>query len=166
MLTVTNLRTYLEKCPYPDGVTADSSGTTQEAGYLNLYTMPQNVEKEVIPNADPNYRGWYQARLLRCSDPNSRLQRGLGAVALVFNNRAVKILLSHQHMVDRVPTADGQWKVDGAVVSTMNKAGWREYVHNPSLVKHIGNPSTVGHARFPDGVGFPGENFNAMSLLT
>lgn len=138
-VTYHNLRQYLEQTPYPD------------KGYLNLYTFPKNQELAPL-----GYRGFYIAN-----------QRGLGAVALVFSRDAVQILLKHQHMIDRPTTLDERSfkAVDGAIVSSMNKAGWKEYVHTPSLVQHTGMRSTAGNAKHPIAKTFLGEEFDALDLL-
>ncbi len=127
-----------------------------ERGYLNLYTFPSNERKQ---------GGWYESALLN-SDP--KWQTGRGAVALVFNRKAVQILLTHQHMVDKpddVKVTRGGWlvawrKIDGAVVTAMNKAGWREYVHMPSLTQHVGARSTVANLPHKSATSFPGEEYS------
>lgn len=78
-------------------------------------------------------------------------------------------LLSSRHLVDRVITADiskSRRNIDGAVVTAMNYAGWREYIHNPSLISHIGYDSvtTLGKV-YPPTATFPGEEFDLCSLV-
>ena len=47
----------------------------------------------------------------------------------------------------------------------MNKAGWTEYVHIPSLVQHAGNDSsTLGNIN-KMATDFPGEDYDAQSFL-
>lgn len=147
-VTYRNLRQYLESCPFP------------EQGYLNLYLFPQNapvtMRKMGVAWAPPdNTKGWYASN-----------QRGRGAVALVFNREGVLALLTHQHMVERPFSAHrGHKSVDGGVVTAMVKMGWKEYVHNPTLVEHTGKRSSMGNPEYPVGVGFLGEVYNAMDLL-
>lgn len=115
-------------------------------GYWNLYTFPQN-EKQ--------YRGWYLSN-----------QLGKGAVGLVFNNEAARLLLKHDHMVDRPLDANRGWrKVDGGIVSAFRKMGWQEWVHNPSLVQHTGAKSTIGNDGQEQASTFAGEGFDALTLL-
>ena len=139
-VTYKNLRGYLERCRYP------------AKGYCNLYTFPSNY---ALAN---NHKGWYP------SD-----QRGKGAVALVFSREALRELLIHQHMVDHVHDPDrGTRAVDGAIVESMRKAGWKEYVHAPSLVQHTGTVSSIKRPvpiAHPRANSFLGENFDAMDLL-
>lgn len=140
---VRNLRGYLEAVPYP------------ENGYLNLYTFPRNQR---LAPADTDGRqkvGWYAGS-----------QRGWGAVALVFSREAVQLLLTARHMVERPVDRKRGWKaVDGGIVTAFVKAGWREYVHNPSLVQHTGHHSSMANRPQPQALSFPGEDFDALTLL-
>lgn len=137
-VTYRNLRGYLERCKYP------------ERGYWNLYTFPVNQKQ--IPQ---NRMGWHLSN-----------QRGKGAVALVFSLEAVIALLSQPHIVGRPRNLVRGWRaVDGGVVTALRKAGWREYVHNPSLVQHTGAVSSVQNKSHPLAPSFRGEGFDAMKLL-
>jgi hypothetical protein len=56
------------------------------------------------------------------------------------------------------------------IVTAMKRAGWKEYVHNPSLLQHTGDGQTtlgnhIGNDRWPGADSFPGEEFDALSLL-
>lgn len=136
-VTYKNLKTYLEISPYP------------EKGYCNLYTFPKN--QRLIGDK----LGWCK------SD-----QLGKGAVALVFNNEAVRLLLANQHTVDRLQNPKRGWRaIDGGVVTSLKNVGWREYVHNPSLVQHTGVHSSMGNRKHPLSESFLGEEFDAMELL-
>ena len=137
-VTYKNLRKYLEGCRYP------------KKGYLNLYTFPQNQK---------NTEGWYLSN-----------QLGKGAVALVFNNEAVQALLNSNYWIGRPASNPGNkdrlWKfIDGGIVEALKKAGFKEYVHNPSLVQHTGDRSSVGNARQEKAPSFRGEEFDALKLL-
>lgn len=163
LLAVKNLRDYLDRSPYPDGKDGRSPG------YLNLFTWRSNLLAIPKSPSGTGYQiGWFEG--LEFS--NGRIyhgkqqQRGRGAVGLVFNNEAVRVLLTAQHMVDRARDPD-HWhhKLDGGVVESTNKAGWREYVHNPSLLQHTGNLTTMGNNPHPPSPVFPGEDFDALDLL-
>ena len=139
-VTYQNLRLYLEKSPYPKN------------SYLNLYVYPSkhnDKERDI---------GWFEAE-----------QKGLGAVALVFDNRSMRQLLQAMHLVDRPFNAYGTKKeyksVDGAIVTALNKANIKEYCHNPSLVQHIGMQSSMGNGVHPQAKTFRGETYNALSLV-
>lgn len=133
-----NLRQYLEAVPYPD------------KGYWNLYTFPQNHIRIQHRIGFSPATGW----------------RGAGAVALVFDKRSVLIPLAHDHMVKRVrDPIRGHKYVDGGVVETMNLMGYTEYVHNPSLVQHVGLRSSSGNPRHPQSPSFRGEEFDLLTLL-
>lgn len=147
LVCVRNLRAYLEKSPYP------------EKGYLNCYSFRAN--ETVIAGKPP---GWYPGYYLGSGPPG--FQKGLGAVALVFTREAVMTLLKAEHMVERPQNAHRGWKaVDGGIVTSMNKAGWLEYVHAPSLVQHTGKVSSMQNREHPLAESFPGETFDALELL-
>jgi hypothetical protein len=155
-VTYRNLRGYLEKCPYP------------EKGYWNLYTMPSN--QIVCPKTAGGQEqkvGWYPSN-----------QNGRGAVALIFSLEAVLTLLTNQtpvanlpgsavkHMVDRPMDCHRGWRsVDGGVSEAMTKAGWKEHVHNPSLVQHTGMVSAMRNKPHKLATSFRGEEFDAATLV-
>lgn len=114
-------------------------------GYWNLYTFPENQKP---------YRGWYLAN-----------QLGFGAVGLVLNNEATRTLLGSQYMVDRpLCPKRGHCAIDGGIVSAFAKAGWQEWVHNPSLLQHTGDTSSMGNGYQPKAENFMGEQFDALEL--
>lgn len=136
-VTYSNLKPYLERCEYP------------EKGYWNLYTFPQNQELA------KGRKGWY---------PSNQL--GKGAVALVFDKKAVMNLLSTKHLVDRVQNPlRGHKAVDGAISTAMKQIGYKEYVHNPSLVQHTGIQSSMGNTKLQLALSFISEEFDALDLL-
>jgi hypothetical protein len=168
-----SLRAYLSTIDYPS-----------PTAYLNLYTFPRNQalcprrDTTRGPNTGDQLRGWYP------SD-----QRGLGAVALIFCREAVLQMLTSQPpygpllpeqpcspyppapVVPRTlllrPSDDperGLAAIDGGIAWALRLAGWTEYVHNPSLVQHVGHRSTLGNAPHPQALSFPGEDFDAMTL--
>jgi len=133
-----NIRSYLESLKYPLN------------GYWNLLTFPQNQNK-----APKDSTGFFLSN-----------QRGLGAVALVFNKKAVIELLASEHMVGRPQnTKRGVKAIDGAVVTAMTKVGYKEYVHNPSLIQHTGDKSVLGNKAHPKAPSFRGESFDARDLI-
>lgn len=137
-ITYKNLREYLERATYP------------YQGYCNLYTFPsnQNLVKD-------NAIGWYKSN-----------QLGKGAVALVISNEAVRILLSSRHLTERPTDPHRGWRsIDGGIVDSFKKAGWYEYVHNPSLVQHTGQVSSMGNKLQPAAISWRGITFDALDLL-
>ena len=151
-VTYPNLRTYLDSCHFP------------EAGYWNLYTFRDN---ETIINGKPV--GWIEAALLNSGHTYSgkMQQAGRGAVALVFSRAGVLNLLTHQHMVERpMDAGSGHKRVDGGIVNSMNKAGWREWVHNPSLTQHTGEVSSMGNRPHRQALSFRGESWDALKFLS
>lgn len=134
-VTYRNLRSYLEKCKYP------------EKGYWNLYTFPSN---QSLAKSE----GWYLSN-----------QFGRGAVALVFDVVTVNTVLTHPHMVARPMDAHRGWKaVDGGIVTALAKEGIKEYVHNPSLVQHTGDVSSMRNKPHLKAVSFRGEEYDAAHL--
>ena len=116
-------------------------------GYFNLYTFPENVTKTP---------GWQVA-------PH---QKGLGAVALVFDRAALEVLLTSQHMFNRPTNRRRGWRaVDGGIVESFRKADRKEYIHIPSLVQHIGDDSSMGNDPQPRSPVFNGTDFDAMDLV-
>ena len=136
-VTLRNLRGYLDTHEFPVN------------GYWNLYTFPQNAALA------GEKKGWYESN-----------QKGLGAVALVFDRINLLRVLQHDHMVGRpVDPSRGHKAVDGGIVTAFRKGGGKEYVHSPTLVQHIGHASSMGNRRHPDAPGFLGEGYDAMGLL-
>jgi hypothetical protein len=147
-VTYRNLRGYLERCTYPP------------KGYFNLYTFPSN---QGVCGAAP---GWYESRCLSSSNKGLRMQSGRGAVALLFPNDAVVALFTSLHFVERPKDAHrGHRSIDGGIVASLNKAGFREYVSFPSLCQHIGDVSSMGNKQHKKSECFWGESFDAMRLL-
>lgn len=145
LVTYPNLRRYLERNRCPD------------KGYMNLYTFPSNQE------LSEGKVGWFKSREI--SSPPG-FQTGRGAVGLVFPKDAVIILLSQRGLVDRVQDPHrGHKKIDGGVVDAMNRAGWTEYVHNPSLLQHTGHHTTCGNLPHLQATSFRGESFDALQLI-
>lgn len=146
-VTYKNLREYLEKLTWPS------------KSYLNLYTFAENTPTELrkhgLPAPQDGHIGLYEAN-----------QRGKGAVALIFRRDAILMLLTHQHMVERpIDPHRGHRSIDGGVVTAMTKSSWKEMVHYPTLTHHIGNISAIGNRTHSAGVGFLGEEYNALDFL-
>ena len=138
VLTCRNLRRYLERCQLP------------ERAYFNLYTMGGKWQER------SEKRGWYPSN-----------QKGRGALAVLLTRAGVMELLSARHMVDRFQNAQrGDVNVDGGISDSFRKAGWTEYVHNPSLVQHIGDESAIGHKKHPLAEDWMGEEWDVTCLLS
>jgi hypothetical protein len=156
-VTVKNLRGYLEECRYPGKV------------YLNLYTFQGN--ERVVHGKDV---GWYEA-FTQNGKPGG-LQCGRGAVGLVFDRAAMIALLDSGYLARRMKqheeTGSGKnglprayTHADGGIVTAMNLMGYREYVHSPSLIQHLGVQSTTGTTGLMQAKTFPGEDFDALDWL-
>ena len=152
-VTYKNLRQYLERVPYP------------EKGYQNLYTFPSNQEL-----APKDRTGWYESReMTDCSpyEDGRRSQTHRGAVALVFSKEAVITLFTSRHFVMKPLDVANPWKkIDGCIGTALNKEGWREFVHSPSLVQHTGEVSTMDNNPHLQATSFRGEDFDALELLS
>jgi len=152
-VTVKGLRTYIESSPWPG------------KGYLNLYTFPSNQAVAPLDSGGRVGR-WYEARLLNSGSGEHRLQTGRGAVALVFNQESALAILGSTEFLSRpLDPNRGHRAVDGGVVTALNKLGFREYVHDISLVQHTGDVSSMGSKPHPKAKSFPGETWDAMELL-
>jgi len=115
--------------------------------YWNLYTFPHNVRPT---------NGWHR------SD-----QMGKGAVGLVFSNRSLRMMLAAEHMTNRPRgRKNDDRSIDGAVVTSMRKANGVELVHTPSLLQHTGEVSAIGNSVQQKANTFPGEDFDAMTLVS
>lgn len=140
LLSVVNLREYLEKTEYP------------EKTYFNLLTHNQNL---ILTGCK---EGWCQSN-----------QLGRGAVGLMFSRRAVQDLMASRAFVDR-PTRwnpkvnQKRGGADGMVLDSLKQQGYLEYVHYPSLLQHVHSQSTLGHAYGPV-KGFKGEEYDPLKIL-
>jgi hypothetical protein len=134
-----NLRQYLDQYDYP------------LKAYWNLYTCPRNYRYCYVDQL-----GWYK------SD-----QRGMGALALVFDRDTLTTLVRQPLLVNKVQDKHrGHRSIDGVVIDSLKAIGYVELVHNPSLVQHLDTESTLaGNPRGRQADTFPGEGFDALSLL-
>lgn len=159
VLAVHGLREYL-----------DRTTRRPEKAYWNLYTFLNNE-----PHMAGSRMGtWKEAAILTGRDPANpipdpeRRQCGAGALGLVFTREGVQTLLASKQMAVHPSTTDYPRKnVDGQVVGAMNAAGWREWVHYPSLLYHAGVLSTVepGKQWATLARSWPGEDWDARTLL-
>lgn len=129
--------------------------------YWNLFTFTEGNER-VVKDKPP---GFYEAGLLNSDPPTELWQTGRGAVGLVFSRKGIIDLLTCAHMVERPSHVDGWKKIDGGIVTAMNKIGYREMIHNPSLLQHVGDMSTMGNHRHRPAHTYPGHDFDARTLL-
>ena len=130
-----NLRLYLESVELP------------KCGYLNCYTYPENESS--IPGV------W-------APSPH---QSGRGALCLVFSREVLQQIVTHERLLHRLFDDEGWKNLDGAIVSTANLIGVKEYVHTPSLVDHTGHDcSTMGHKIKARASTFRGEDFDCLTI--
>lgn len=152
VLAVRGLRAYLDR----------TAG--HRRAYWNLYTF---LDNERVVRGQP-VGTWHEGAVRQGRDPaNPRpdplgRQCGAGALGLVFPRDAVPVLLGAGEVTGK-PAADRNAKknIDGAVATALNAAGFREWVHCPSLLFHAGRHSTVepgkewvSHAKSWAGEGF------------
>ena len=124
-----------------------------EKSYLNLFTFATN---EVVISNKP--LGWCK------SD-----QLGRGALALIFNQDAIISLFSQvDYLTKQHLEPKGYRNVDGTIQTALTRlAGYKEYVHNPSLVQHVGQQTTLPRSiKQPEAKTFPGEDFDILKDLT
>lgn len=95
--------------------------------YWNLITLDENrLHTKDVP-------GWHESN-----------QLGRSACGLVFDRAAVDCLLRMERFV-RGP-ASGETMSDAVVIATLKSLGFKELVHYPSLLQHIGLESTLGNS--------------------
>ena len=161
-VTYKNLRSYLNRW-FP------------EKGYLNLYLF--DSYQLIARDQGLLKEGWFEAPVgppdWGMFENGSRPQFGKSAIGLVFDRQGVVELLKSDHIVTRPQTVEtksssGKTKIDGGIVAAMNKAGYREYAHWPSLTQHTGDVSSIRSAHaapFPHASSFRGEDYDALELL-
>jgi hypothetical protein len=148
--------------------------TTQCRQWLNLYTQNQN--EQVIAGKPI---GWMESAELVGGGRGIQVHQG--ALALVFSNQAVEALLGHPIVIRKCVGSKATVNIDGSVGQAMNAMGWREMIHNPSLVDHIGADCSIidrqideevkhhlrAHVRapLPKCLSFRGEEFDCLNLL-
>lgn len=134
-----------------------------EKAYFNLFAFSSNEGKV------KGQRGFVEAADLgpKCRHIDGKpMQTGRGALALVLPRAAVVELLMSRHMTMRPMDPNRGWKVvDGGIVESLNEAGWREYVHAPSLIQHRQGVSSIGNPPHPKALTYPGPDFDCLRLL-
>jgi hypothetical protein len=136
LICCSNLKDYLDCCEFP------------KKGYLNLLTHDENVKHT------RERPGWHKSN-----------QLGKGAVGLVFNREAVKILLTSPDFIER-PATSLRKAADGLVCDVLVKLGWVEYIHYPSLLQHEGIVSAIGPGhRYGRVSSFFGTEYNPLELF-
>ena len=171
VLAVKNLREYID-ARFPrteDHNHVFHDELTDKKAYLNLYTFLNN--EQVIAQAAPV--GWHEGSQLSNSNPLKQ-QRGRSALGLVFSPEGLRTLLGAPTFVNK-PAASERATVnlDGAVATAMNAHGWREWIHNPTLLHHTGLVSSLRtrlHGEttmcpFPPAESWRGEDCDAMEFL-
>ncbi|MEM2989752.1 MAG: hypothetical protein QXQ02_01050 [Halobacteria archaeon] len=121
---------------------------THELVYWNLYTWPENMRSET---------GWVLSN-----------QKGRGALGLVFSREALLCLLgSKMFWEHRMDAHSGSKCDDRAVITTMNANGYKEMVHNPSLLQHTGVELSVARNQLEvlTTPAFPGEDYDVCEQL-
>lgn len=150
IILCSDLREYLELSQYPD------------KGYMNLMTFPQNEAEKFnyFPKETPEEKmiGWYPSN-----------QKGKSATGYVFDRNTVLEILRSEHMQRRMQDEKkGHQNIDGALSDTLRMRGYTEYVHSPSLIRHIGTETTMGRnhpQKQPLDLSFRGENWSALDVL-
>lgn len=151
IVAYSNLRTYLEARPIP------------AKGYGNLLTLPKNTEKVLRDHSTIPRTITIDNTLFRWHESN---QMGLGAAGLIFPTHIALALLSSREIIDKPLLSNHKaWKnVDGTIVTAMNRLGYKEYVHYPSLINHVAECSSIGNDPIHTDC-FWGEDYDATTLL-
>ena len=122
--------------------------------YWNLFTYPHNEGDQGFHESD---------------------QMGKGALALVFSNYVLRLLLRQPLMIQKPQDQRRPKKsIDGRIIEALKPLGIKEMVHSPGLVQHIGLESTintVARDKETDQIiprvcnSFVGEQFDALELV-
>jgi hypothetical protein len=112
--------------------------------YWNLITLDEN---RAYTNDVP---GWHESN-----------QLGRSACGLVFDRATVDCLLRMERFV-RGPVK-GETMSDAVVIATLKSLGYKELVHYPSLLQHVGLESTLGNS-IGEVSGFLGVDYDLVSL--
>lgn len=112
--------------------------------YWNLITLDEN---RAYTNDVP---GWHESN-----------QLGRSACGLVFDRSTVDCLLRMERFV-RGP-GNGETMSDAVVIATLKSLGYKELVHYPSLLQHVGLESTLGNS-IGGASAFVDEDFDLLSL--
>ncbi len=112
--------------------------------YWNLLTVDENrVHTKDVP-------GWHESN-----------QLGRSACGLVFDRATVDCLLRMERFV-RGPES-GETMSDAVVIATLKSLGYKELVHYPSLLQHVGLASTLGNS-IKEVSGFRGVDYDLLAL--
>jgi hypothetical protein len=112
--------------------------------YWNLITLDEN---RAFTKDAP---GWHESN-----------QLGRSACVLVFDRATVDCLLRMERFL-RGP-ASGETMSDADVIATLKLLGYKELVHFPSLLQHVGLESTLGNSIGQASV-YLGEDYDLLSL--
>lgn len=141
------LKEFLSRSRYP------------EKGYWNLYTCSEN--QGTCPRLEKGkgnqVEGWF---------PTTYARKGIGALGIVFDKATLLNMLSARSAVEKPQNIQNGWcNIDGQVFAALDQLGYKEYVHNPSLVQHTGMQSTLGNASNKKALSFRGEGWDAREML-
>lgn len=112
--------------------------------YWNLITREDNLR---LTNRQP---GWHESN-----------QLGRGAQGLVFDRATADCLLRMERFV-RGPS-NGETMADAAVNATLKSLGYKELIHYPSLLQHVGLVSTLNNS-YGHVSGFEGVDYDLLSI--
>ncbi len=118
-----------------------------EKSWWNLLTHDDNISEA------HKVLGW-----------QASVQLSRGAAGLVFDRRGVECILRSPEVGNYLK--DGGKTSETAVSVALRSVNYREMVHYPSLIQHVGWESTLGHSWPSDRLvkNFLGEDFHLMSI--
>lgn len=112
--------------------------------YWNLLTHDENLQ---LTGRVP---GWHLSN-----------QMGRGSVGLAFDRSTADCLLRMERFV-RSP-AEGATMADAVIIATLKSLGYKEFVHYPSLLQHIGIESTLNNS-FGHVSSFEGVDYDLLAI--
>jgi hypothetical protein len=112
-------------------------------GYLACFT-PRGVAKRF---GFTHRKGWHQI--------NGGWASSWGGGYLFKRKTAIKIL-KHPFIQQHLKNYEANQQIDHAIPEAVHQMGLHQYLHNPSLMQHIGKFSTIGHQhrKIDDAIGW------------
>jgi len=63
----------------------------------------------------------------------------------LYERKTAKKILKHPFILDHLENYEANQQIDHAIPEAVHQMGLFQFIHNPSLLKHIGTHSTIGH---------------------
>ena len=64
----------------------------------------------------------------------------------LYRREVLEQILKHPYIIEHRDSYEKNQQIDHAIPEVIHRLGYLQFVHNPSLMKHIGKFSTIGHS--------------------